>query len=152
MYWTHSPKRSDLEGGRVFVQGLARLNLSAFDLRTFVEPADAALVFGFRTLEDNDSVEKGWPVWMATLRRRSGDEAIVECVQRVFTQIADQGSLVELLAGICDRARALGYRKVWFGLGLLKEEMFGPALKQLTDELGCPVELQAGAGLFGLAV
>src|SRR4051812_16355021 len=113
MYFARRVQRSDLEGGHTFVHGSARLNLSAADLTTFVDPADAALLFGFRALDPNDGFDNSWPVWMATLRRRGGDDAIVETLRRIFPNLVDGPSIATLVRMIVDHARSLGYAKLW---------------------------------------
>src|SRR5262245_58098816 len=124
MYWVKTPGPDDLVDGTVFAHGSARLNLSASDIAAFVDPPDAALAFGLRAFEAGDGIDAAFPVWMATMRRRAdGPDAIVESLQRVFPQLVDQGSLAALLAGVFDRAKALGYRKVWLVPGVLAEPM-----------------------------
>lgn len=46
----------------------------------------------------------GW----ATMRRRAGSDAIMESLQRVFTQLADEESLVQLVVDTARHALALG--------------------------------------------
>jgi hypothetical protein len=58
--------------GSVYAHGTTRLNLAQNDLTAFVDPPDAALMFGYRALEVGDPFEKSFVVWMATLRRRAG--------------------------------------------------------------------------------
>jgi hypothetical protein len=77
MYWAKVLKRSDLVNGVTFAHGTTRLNLQKNDLDMFADPKDAALFFGFRALEANDPFEQSFPVWMATMRRRGGQDAIV---------------------------------------------------------------------------
>ena len=113
MYWSRAVTQTDLVEGNVYVHGNHRLNLTASDLATFVEPADASLMFGFRALADGDPFEQSVPVWMATMRRRAdGDDAIVESLQRVYTQLADVGSLAQLMIGLSGHASGLGYKKL----------------------------------------
>lgn len=152
MYWTRSLERTDLEGGRVYVHGIARMNVSPFDIKTFIEPTDAALVFGFRTLTPEEAVEKGLPVWMVTIRRRMGHDAIVECLQRVFPQIADEGSLVEVLFDACAHARTLGYKRLCFSPALYGEPLFPSALKIVGEKLGAPVKIRVTTGLTSLTI
>ena len=152
MYWTRSLERADLQDGRVYVHGIARMSLSPFDIKTFIETSDAALVFGFRTLTPEEAVEKGIPVWMATLRRRAGHDAIVECLQRVFPQIADEGSLVEILFDACQHARSLGYKRLCFSPALYGEPMFPSALKRVGEKLARPVKIRSTTGLTSLAL
>jgi hypothetical protein len=152
VYFARSLKRSDLENGNVFAHGSARLNLAPSDLATFVDPPDAALMFGFRALEAGDPFEKSFPVWMATLRRQKGTEAIVESLQRIFTQLADQPSLERLLMDLCDQARTLGYTKVWLAAGVLKEPLVFPSLKTVVAHLGRPVEMNMTTGMCALAL
>jgi hypothetical protein len=152
MYWTRSLERADLEGGRVYVHGIARMNVSPFDLKTFVEPRDAALVYGFRTLTPEQAIEKGIPVWSLTIRRRAGHDAIVDCLQRVFSPIADEGSLVEVLFDACGHARTLGYKRLCFSPALYGEPLFPSALKLVGEKLGAPVKIRVTTGLTSLAL
>ena len=152
MYWTRAPKRSDLERGIVFAHGSTRLNLAASDLATFVDPPDAALVFAFRAMNEGDSFEQSFAVWMATLRRREGNDAVVGSLQRIFPALADEKSLEHLLAGIAERARELGYEKVWMVPELTKEPLFAPALKVTADALGKPVIVVPTSGMIALEV
>lgn len=149
MAWIRIPTRADLVEGNVFVHGTTRLNLAPADLAAFVDPPDADLVFGLRGLEPGDTIDVAFPVWMATLRRRADSpDAIVESLQRVFTQLADADSLVALLRGVCDRARALGYRKLWLVPKLLAEPLMGPAMKALADGAGVSFELVPTSGML----
>ena len=150
MYWTRAPKRSDLENGCVFAHGSTRLNLAAGDLTAFVDPPDAALMFGFRALADGDGFDKSFAVWMATLRRRAGDDAVVESLQRIFPALVDDKSLDHLLGGIVEHARELGYEKVWFVPALFKEPLLTPALKVTSDALGRPLLVVATSGMAAL--
>jgi hypothetical protein len=152
MYWTRFPERNDLEGGHVLAHGMTRLTLAAPDLATFVDPPDAALAFGFRALNPEDTFETSYPVWMATLRRRTNDDAIVESAQPVFTELADEDSLVNLLADTCERARALQYRKVWLAPGLFKEPLFAPALKRIVQSSGRPLEYTPSTGMAAIVL
>jgi hypothetical protein len=152
MYWTRSLERTDLQDGRVYVHGIARMSVSAFDIKTFVEPTDAALVFGFRTMTPEEAIEKGIPVWMATLRRRAGHDAIVDRLQRVFSPIADEGSLVEILFDACQHARMLGFKRLCFSPALYGEPMFPAALKIVGQKLGRPVKIRVTTGLTSLAL
>lgn len=152
MYRSHSPKCGDLQGGRVFVHGVARMSLSPADIKTFVEPADAALVFGFRMLTPEEAAEKGIPVWMITLRRRVGRDAIVERLQRVVPQIADEASLDEILFDTCERAKELGYKRLCFSPALYGEPLFPAALKRVADRRGRPVKIRVTTGLTSLAL
>jgi len=149
MYWVKTPGPADLVDGSVFVHGNARLNLTASDIAAFVDAPDAALVFGLRAFEAGDPVDAAFPVWMATLRRRAeGPDAIVESVQRVFPQLVDQGSLAALLEGVFERARALGYRKVWLVPDVLAEPLMPPAMKQVGDRAGKAFELVPTSGMM----
>jgi hypothetical protein len=152
MYWTTFVRREELEGGRTFVHGTSRLNLTAGDIAAFVEPRDASLAFGFRALDAGDPFEKSFPVWMATLRRRQGDDAIVESLQRVFTQLADEGSLVRVLVELYRHAHALGFARLYLAPGLFQEPLLAPALKKVTEAVGRPVELVATTGLVSLVL
>jgi hypothetical protein len=149
MYGVRIPRRDDLVDGTVLVHGNARLNLTAADIAAFVDPPDAALVFGLRALPPDTAIDDGFPVWMATLRRR-GDtpDAIVETLQRAFPQLVDHESLVHLLTGVADHARSLGYRKLWLAPQLLKEPLMGPAMKQLAERAGVAFELVPTSGMM----
>jgi hypothetical protein len=152
MYRSQCLKRSDLKDGRVYEHGIARMNVSPFDVKTFIEPTDAALVFGFRTLTPEQAVEQGLPVWMVTLRRRAGHDAIVECLQRVFAQIADEASLVEVLVDTGIQARILGYRRLCFSPALYGEPLFPTAVKRVAERLGKPVKVRITTGLTSIAL
>lgn len=150
MYWTRAPQRSDLERGTVFAHGSTRLNLAASDLTAFVDPPDAALVFGFRAMSPDDGFDKSFAVWMATLRRREGNDAVVESLQRIFPALADEKSLEHVLGGIAERARELGYEKVWMVPALAKEPLFAPALKATAEALGRPLVFVPTSGMAAL--
>jgi hypothetical protein len=150
MYAARSIARTDLENGRTFAHGTTRLHLASADLTTFVDPADAALLFGFRALTPGDPFEEMFAIWMATLRRRGGDDAVVESLQRIFPNLVDDGSLVELLRGIVKEARRLGYAKVWFVPALFEDPLLVPALKVVSDELGQPIALVPTSGMAAL--
>jgi hypothetical protein len=152
MYWTRSVKRGDLESGLTFAHGTTRLNLGKNDLETFVDPPDAALIFGFRALEAGDPFEKSFPVWMATMRRRGGQDAIIESLQRIFAQLVDQTSLDRLLEDTAAHARSLGYEKVWLVPALLKEPLLGPAVKVTVDRLGKPLVVVPTSGMSALVL
>jgi len=150
MYFTRAPKRGDLEGGRTFAHGVTRLNLSASDLSTFVDPPDAALMFGFKAFEPGDGFDKAFAVWMVTLRRRGGDDAISESLQRIFPQLADEESLVRTLCALVDHSRTLGYQKLWLAPGLFKEPLLGPALKRVAEYTKKPVAVVPTSGMAAL--
>lgn len=150
MYRSHSPKRNDLKDGRVFEHGIARMNLRPEDVKKFVEPANAAIVFGFRMLTPEEAAEKGVPIWMVTLRKRVGRDAIVETLHRVFPQLTNEDSLVEILADTCERAKELGYRRLCFSPALYGEPLFPPALKRVADRRGRPVKIRVTTGLTSL--
>ena len=150
MYRSHSPKREHLQDGRVFVHGIARMDLSAAHVRKFVEPANAAIVFGFRLLTPQEAAEYGVPIWMVTLRKRIGRDAIVECLQRVCPQLANEDSLVEILADTCERAKELRYRRLCFSPALYGEPLFPAALKRVADRRGRPVKIRVTTGLTSL--
>jgi hypothetical protein len=152
MYWTRFPERKDLEAGNVLAHGMTRLTLSPSDLATFVDQPDAALAFGFRGMNPEDTFENGFPVWMATLRRRAGSDAIIESLQRVFTQRVDEESLFKLLVDTCDRARALEYRKVWLASGVYKDALFGPAVKRFVVNHGRPLEFTPTTGMSAIVL
>lgn len=152
MYWTRFVRRQDLEAGRTFVHGTSRLNLAPNDLATFVDPPDAALAFGFRALDATDAFDKSFPVWMATLRRRDGKDAIIESLQRVFPQLADEGSLVRLLLDAYEHARSLGFQRMWFAAGLFRDALLAPAMKQLVAATGHPIELVPTTGMVSIAI
>jgi len=149
-HWTRFARREELEGGRTFVHGTSRLNIAANDLTAFVDPPDAALAFGFRALDPQDPFEKSFPVWMLTLRRRQGDDAIVESLQRVFAQLVDDGSLVRVLLDVYRHALALGYRRLWFAPGLFQDALLAPALKQIVEAVGKPLELVPTSGMVSI--
>lgn len=119
----------------------------------FVKPIDAALVMGYRATEAGESFEDSFVVWMATLRRRdqTGD-AIVECLQRVFAQMADEHSLSELFRYILDQARCIGYGKVWLPPNVFNETLLAPALKPVIHELGHPVHAVPSTGMVTMIV
>jgi large subunit ribosomal protein L7/L12 len=150
VYWTRTPKRSDLENGTVFAHGSTRLNLAPADLRTFVDPPDAALCFGFRALTAGDDFDKSFAVWMATLRRRGGNDAVVESLQRIFPALVDDKSLEHLLGGIVARARELGYEKVWMVPALFNEPLLAPGLKATTDALRSPLIVVPSSGMAAI--
>lgn len=150
MYWAKALERKDLQNGNVFAHGSVRMNVAPGDLTTFVEPPDAALMFGFRALEAGDTFEKAFAVWMATLRRRGGNDAVVESLQRIFPALADDKSLEKLLLEIVTHARSLGYEKVWFVPALFQEPLFTPALKVTSDALGQPVAVVPTSGMAAL--
>lgn len=152
MYWTRSLKRSDLENGSVFAHGSTRLNLAPGDLTAFVDPVDAALMFGFRALTAGDEFDKSFAVWMATLRRRADNDAIVESMQRIFPALVDDKSLEHLLAGIATHARELGYEKVWMAAALFKEPLLAPALTVTTEALGQPLIVVPTSGMAALTL
>jgi hypothetical protein len=136
--------------GVTFAHGTTRLNLAKNDLEMFVDPPDAALMFGFRALDVTDPFEKSFPVWMATMRRRGGQDAIVESLQRVFTQLADEGSLARLFLDLCGHARSLGYEKIWIVPAASKEPLLAPALKPVTEQLGRPIAIVPTSGMIAL--
>lgn len=152
MYWTRAVRRADLVDDTVFVHANTRLNLTRDDLATFVDPPDAAMMIGFRALEPGAAFADSFPVWMATMRRR-GDgatEAVVETLQRIFAQLCDRDSLVTLLLGLCDRARAIGYTRLDLAPQLMNEALIPPALKPVSEKLGKPIEVVPTSGLMGL--
>lgn len=138
MYWTHFTTRGELQPGNVLVHGATRLNLSPRDVATYVDPSDAALVLGFKD---------GFPVWMTTLRRHTADDAIVEQLQPVFTELADESSVECVFRDVLDHARALGYERVWLVPALYREPRFLAALRRIVDASGRPLELQTTSGL-----
>lgn len=150
MYWTRTPKRGDLERGTVFAHGSTRLNLAASDLTAFVDPPDAALVFAFRAMTPGGGFDESFAVWMATMRRRDAKDAVVESLQRIFPALVDDKSLEHLLGGIVERARELGYEKVWMVPALSKEPLFMPALKATSEALGRPVVFVPTSGMAAL--
>lgn len=152
MYWTQLVRRDRLEAGRTFVHGTNRLNIAPGDLSVFVDPPDAALALGFRALDAGDTFDKSFPVWMATLRRRDGNDAIIESVQRVFPQLVDDGSLIHVLLDLYRHAHSLGYRRIWFAAHLFQETLLAPALKQVVQTVGRPIELAPASGLVSIAV
>lgn len=152
MYRSHSPRREDLQDGRVFVHGIARMDLSAAHVKAFIDPANAAIMFGFRMLTPEEAAEKGVPIWMATLRKRVGRDAIVEVLQRVYPQLANEDSLVEILADTCGRAKELGYRRLCFSPALYGEPLFPAALKRVADRRGRPVKIRVTTGLTSLVL
>ncbi len=109
------PRRGDFEGGATLVHGTSRLNIAPADLTAFVDPADAALVCGFQSLAPGDTFDESFPVWMATMRRRAGNDAIMESLQHVFTRLSSDESLVHPVVdaardALCSRLRtAMGY-------------------------------------------
>lgn len=147
MYWNRSLERSDLENGRTFAHGTTRLNLGEADLAAFVDPPDAALMFGFRGLEPGATFEKSFAVWMATMRRRAGSDAILGSLQRIFPALVDDKSLENLLQGVVETARQMGYERVWLEPSLLKEPLFAPAVKVVVDALGQPLVVVPSSGM-----
>jgi hypothetical protein len=147
MYWARRLERKQLVNGNCFAHGISRLNLSATDLTTFVDAPDAALMFGFRALEAGDPFEESVVIWFATLRRRAGNDAIVESLQRVFTQMADEGSLARLLLETAAQAKRFGYEKLWLVPALAKEPLFVPALKVTAKELKQSVQVVPSSGM-----
>ncbi len=152
MNWTRFVQRQQLENGCTFVHGTSRLNIAAADLTMFVDPPDAALVLGFRALEPSDPFEQSFPVWMATMRRRDGDGAIIESLQRVFAQLADEASLASVLLDVYQHAHSLGYRRLWLATSVFREPLLGPALKKVTEAVGKPMELVPTSGLVNIAL
>jgi hypothetical protein len=153
MYWTRRITRADLEGGHVLAHGLTRLDIAPADLRMFVDPKDAALLFAFRALQPEDDFQKSIPVWMATLRRAAnGKDAIVESIVRAFTKIADETSLERLLHALVDEARRLGGQKPWFVPGLFGEPLFKPALKRVLETLEQAIIVNPTTGMTALQV
>ncbi len=160
MYWARAISVDDLideshiGGGRhVFAHGISRLNLDVNDVEAFVRPEDAALMFGHRAMEDGGTFEDSFVVWMATMRRRGqSNDAIVECLKRVFAQMADEPSLVELLRGLIEQARGSGYGKVWLARALFDEALLAPALVPIANELGHPVEHVPSSGMTALVI
>lgn len=152
MYWTRFPRRDDLEGGATLVHGASRLNIAPADLTAFVDPADAALAFGFRSLDPDDTFDKSFPVWMATVRRRAGTDAIMESLQRVFTQLANDESLVQLVVDTARHALALGYGRLWFAPALYGEPLLASAMRNVAEIMGALVELVATSGLTSIAL
>ena len=150
MYFARALKRSDLVNGNVFQHGISRLNLAPDDLTTFVDPPDAALFFGFRSLDEGDPFEASVVVWMATLRRRADKDAIMESLQRVFTQLADQDSLAHLLTEAAAHARQIGYQKLWLVPALFTEPLLAPAVKAVSEQLGRPVMAVPSTGMSAL--
>jgi hypothetical protein len=150
MYWARAVQRADLVEDTVFVHGNARLNLTRDDLAAFVDPADAALMIGFRGLDATATFADSFPVWMATMRRRNDTEAVVETLQRIFVQLADAPSLATLLLGLCDRARELGYARLVLVPQLMQESLVPPALKSVAEQLGRSIEVVPTTGLMGL--
>ncbi len=148
MYWSKPLELSDLQG-QTFVHGIARLNLSATDIDAFVRPADAALIFGFRALEEGDPFEQSVAVWMATLRRRGGSDAIMESLQRIFTQMADAASMEHLLGTSIEIARGYGYQKLWIAPAVSREPLFAPALAPISKTCG-PVEMVPSSGMIAI--
>lgn len=143
MSWTRFPRRADLENGVTFVHATSRLNIAPADLAAFVDPPDAAIAFGFRALTAGDPFEKSFPVWMATFRRRGPEDAVLETVQRVFPQLVDEDSLMQLFDDLSRRARELGYRRVVLTPTVLREPLFAPMLKRS----GTVVKVQPTAGV-----
>lgn len=150
MYFTRAPKRSDLEGGRTFAHGMTRLNLAPADLEMFVDPPDAAMMFGFRALEPGEGFEKSFAIWMVTLRRRGDREAIVESLQRIFPNLCDEESIVKLFCDLVDHARALGYGTIWLTARVLKEPLLIPALKKISEHTKNPVGMMPSTGMCAL--
>lgn len=142
MAWTRFVARSDLKGGNTFVHGTSRLAIAEEDLAAFVDPQDAVLAFGFRALTPGDPFERSFPVWMACLRRESGNVAVLERLQRVFPQLVDDTSLARLVADLESRAASLGYERITI-TSALREPILAPALKsvnarvELTPSSGC---------------
>ena len=152
MYWTRIVRRAELENGRTFVHGTSRLNIAPEDLAAFVDPPDAALVFGFRALDPGDGFDKSFPVWMVTVRRRAGNEAIVESVQRVFAQLADPASMARVLEDVYRHAHSLGYRALWFGAAVFREPLVAPAVKALVEKVKRPITVVPTTGLASIEV
>lgn len=150
--WTRFVSRSTLEHGRTFVHGSARLNIAEPDLAAFVDPPDAELALGFRALADGDPFERSFPVWMATFRRWEGEDAMMESLQRVFTQLADEGSLAALMVELYRRAGALGYRRLYFSGRMFQEPLLAPAIKQLVDAVGRPIQITPTNRLASIAL
>jgi hypothetical protein len=150
MYWTRFVGRDELEHGRTFVHGTSRMNITDADLAAFVDPPDAALVLGFRSLDPGDPFEKSFPVWMATLRRRDEEDAIVESVQRVFVQLVDDESLLRMMRAVYRRAHSLGYRKLWFAAGLFREPLLAPAVKRIVDVVKRPISVVPTTGMASI--
>ena len=96
-------------------------------------------MFGFRALESGGTFESSFAVWMATLQRRGGQDAILESLQRVFPQLVDEESVRRLLQDTAAHARSLGYEKMWLIPGLLNEPLFAAAVKSTADHLGHPL-------------
>jgi hypothetical protein len=151
MYWTRRLTRNDLEG-TTFVHGTTRMNLTSADVAAFVDPTDAALMFGFRALDPGDTFENSFPVWMATLNRRAGADAIVTSLQPVFAQLVDADSLAHLVHGLCDHARSAGYKKVWFDAKIPRLALFAPAIKAVTTKTQRPVEIVPSSGMCALTL
>lgn len=152
MNWTRFVRRDELENQRTFVHGTSRMNLADADLAAFVDPPDAAFALGFRALDPGDPFEKSFPVWMATMRRRDANDAIIETVNRVFVQLVDEASLARVLEELYQRASSLGYRKLWFAAGLFREPLLAPAVKQLVDKVGKPIAVVPTSGLANIAI
>lgn len=152
MYWTRAIRPADLVHGNVLAHGSARLNLAPEDIRTFVEPNDAALVFAYRALDASHGFEQAFPVWMATLRRHDATGAKVEVIKRVFPNLVDGESLVRLVQALAEQARSASYSKLWLVPALLQEPLLAPALKSITEQLARPLELNPATGMYGLAV
>lgn len=76
----------------------------------------------------------------------------MESPQRVFTQLANEESLVQLVVDTARHALALGYERMWFAPRLYKEPLLASAMRNVVEVMGAPVELVATSGLTSIAL
>ncbi len=142
--WTREVLRSELKGN-VYAFGPNHLNIAPADIKTFVTPRDAAIML---CCSDHSFV-----AWWATMRRRDGGrDAIVETIKPIMVALADEDSLATLVLALVERAREIGYARVWLTPELFAEPLLAPALKHVTSALGRPLEHAPLEGMTALVL